>query len=79
MVNRVTYTGDLGYEIWVKPEYQRRLYDKVMEAGEEFGIVNFGMRALLSHAAGEELADLVPRAAPDLRAVRGAMPAASST
>ena len=48
MVNRVTYTGDLGYEIWVKPEYQRRLYDKIMEAGEEFGIVNFGMRALLS-------------------------------
>ena len=48
MINRVTYTGDLGYEIWVKPEYQRRLYDKVMEAGEEFGIVNFGMRALLS-------------------------------
>lgn len=48
MINRVTYTGDLGYEIWVKPEYQRRLYDKIMEAGEEFGIVNFGMRALLS-------------------------------
>jgi dimethylglycine dehydrogenase len=48
MVNRVTYTGDLGYEIWVKPEYERRLYDKVMEAGAEFGIANFGMRALLS-------------------------------
>jgi dimethylglycine dehydrogenase len=48
MINRVTYTGDLGYEIWVKPEYERRLYEKVMEAGEEFGIVNFGMRALLS-------------------------------
>ncbi len=47
-VNRVTYTGDLGYEIWVRPEYQRRLYAKVMEAGEEFGIANFGMRALLS-------------------------------
>ena len=48
LVNRVTYTGDLGYEIWVAPEYQRRLYAKVMEAGEEFGIANFGMRALLS-------------------------------
>jgi dimethylglycine dehydrogenase len=48
MLNRVTYTGDLGYEIWVKPEYQRRLYENVMEAGQEFGIVNFGMRALLS-------------------------------
>jgi dimethylglycine dehydrogenase len=48
MINRVTYTGDLGYEIWVKPEYERRLYEKVMEAGEESGIRNFGMRALLS-------------------------------
>jgi dimethylglycine dehydrogenase len=48
MVNRVTYTGDLGYEIWVKPEYERRLYDKIMEAGADLGIVNFGMRALLS-------------------------------
>jgi dimethylglycine dehydrogenase len=48
MINRVTYTGDLGYEIWVKPEYERRLYDEVTRAGAEFGIVNFGMRALLS-------------------------------
>ncbi|HZS83337.1 MAG TPA: FAD-dependent oxidoreductase [Stellaceae bacterium] len=48
LVNRVTYTGDLGYEIWVAPEYLRRLYAEVMAAGREFGIVNFGMRALLS-------------------------------
>ena len=48
MINRVTYTGDLGYEIWVRPEYERRLYREIMAAGEEFGIVNFGMRALLS-------------------------------
>jgi hypothetical protein len=24
MVNRITYTGDLGYEIWMAPAYQRR-------------------------------------------------------
>jgi dimethylglycine dehydrogenase len=48
LVNRVTYTGDLGYEIWVAPEYQRRLYQQIMQAGEAHGIVNFGMRALLS-------------------------------
>jgi dimethylglycine dehydrogenase len=48
LINRVTYTGDLGYEIWVAPEYQRRLYQEIMAAGAEFGIVNFGMRALLS-------------------------------
>ncbi len=47
MINRVTYTGDLGYEIWVAPEYQRRLYAAIMEAGADLGIVNFGMRALL--------------------------------
>ena len=48
MINRVTYTGDLGYEIWVAPEYQYRLYREIMAAGKASGIANFGMRALLS-------------------------------
>ncbi|TIW17818.1 MAG: FAD-dependent oxidoreductase, partial [Mesorhizobium sp.] len=48
MVNRITYTGDLGYEIWMAPAYQRLVYKAIKEAGEEFGIVDFGMRALLS-------------------------------
>ncbi|MCK6449318.1 MAG: FAD-dependent oxidoreductase [Alphaproteobacteria bacterium] len=48
MINRVTYTGDLGYEIWVAPEYQRRLYQAIMVTGRELGVINFGMRALLS-------------------------------
>ena len=47
LINRVTYTGDLGFEIWVRPEYQRRLYHAIMKAGKEHGIINFGMRALL--------------------------------
>ena len=48
LVNRITYTGDLGYEIWMQPAYQRLVYSAIKEAGEEFGIVDFGMRALLS-------------------------------
>jgi dimethylglycine dehydrogenase len=48
MVNRVTYTGDLGYEIWVAPEYQLRLYERVCAAGRDFELIHFGMRALLS-------------------------------
>ncbi|MEZ5774201.1 MAG: FAD-dependent oxidoreductase [Hyphomicrobiaceae bacterium] len=48
MINRVTYTGDLGYEIWVKPEYERRLYAEIKKAGADLGLVDFGMRALLS-------------------------------
>jgi dimethylglycine dehydrogenase len=47
LINRVTYTGDLGYEIWVAPDYQRRLYQEIMKAGKDEGIINFGMRALL--------------------------------
>lgn len=46
ILGRVSYTGDLGYEIWMKPEYQRYLFDALMEAGREFGISLFGLRAL---------------------------------
>jgi dimethylglycine dehydrogenase len=46
LVGRVSFTGDLGYEIWMKPEYQRHVFDQLMEAGAEFGIKLFGLRAL---------------------------------
>ncbi len=46
IVGRVSYTGDLGYEIWMKPEVQRHVFDRLMEAGAEFGIRLFGLRAL---------------------------------
>lgn len=48
IVGRVSYTGDLGYEIWMKPEYQRHIFDKLLEAGAEFDIRMFGLRALNS-------------------------------
>ncbi len=48
MVNRITFSGDLGYEIWMEPSYQRTVYDGIRQAGAIHGIVDFGMRALLS-------------------------------
>src|SRR6185437_9903859 len=45
-VGRVSYTGDLGYEIWVAPEYQRAAFQALIAAGEEFGVGLFGTRAL---------------------------------
>ncbi len=48
LVNRISYTGDLGYEIWVEPAYLRTLYFATKAAGAAHGIVDFGMRALLS-------------------------------
>ena len=47
-VNRISYTGDLGYEIWMEPAYERLVYFALKEAGAEFNIADFGMRALLS-------------------------------
>jgi dimethylglycine dehydrogenase len=48
LVGRMTYTGDLGYELWVAPEYQRRLFDALWEAGQHHGMRLFGVRALLT-------------------------------
>ncbi len=48
LVGRVTFTGDLGYEIWVKPEFLGRLFDTILEAGAAFGIKPFGSRAMRS-------------------------------
>ncbi|MEM8754694.1 MAG: aminomethyltransferase family protein, partial [Pseudomonadota bacterium] len=46
LVGRVTFTGDLGYEIWMKTDYCRYVFEHLLEAGEEFGIKPFGLRAL---------------------------------
>ncbi|MEQ8400634.1 MAG: FAD-dependent oxidoreductase [Roseitalea porphyridii] len=48
IVSRISYTGDLGYELWCEPAYLRKLYTDIKQAGAEFGIRDFGMRALLS-------------------------------
>ena len=45
---RINYAGDLGYELWVTPEYQRELFDRIVAAGEPHGLRLFGMRALMS-------------------------------
>jgi dimethylglycine dehydrogenase len=45
-VGRVSFTGELGYEIWVTSDYQRALHDLLRSAGREFGLKPFGGRAL---------------------------------
>ncbi len=47
-VGRMTYSGDLGYEIWVAPEYQLALFDLLWEAGQPHGMRLFGFRALMA-------------------------------
>ena len=48
ILSRMTYTGDLGYEIWVAPEYQLALFDLLWEAGRPYEMELFGFRALIT-------------------------------
>jgi dimethylglycine dehydrogenase len=48
LVNRISYTGDLGYELWMRPAWQRRVYQEIERVGRPLGLRDFGMRALLS-------------------------------
>jgi dimethylglycine dehydrogenase len=47
-VQRVTYTGDLGFEIYAPFSQQRSLFESLWEAGEDLGLKPFGMRAMMS-------------------------------
>jgi dimethylglycine dehydrogenase len=45
---RVSYVGELGYELHHPLEYQRHLYEQLLAAGEALGLADFGYRALES-------------------------------
>ena len=46
IVIRVSFTGDLGYEMYVAEENQLKLYQSIFDQGKEFGIRPVGSRAL---------------------------------
>jgi aminomethyltransferase len=46
MVSRTGYTGDLGYELWIDPEFAEQLWDRLFDAGEHVGIRPLGSLAL---------------------------------
>ncbi|MDH3760737.1 MAG: FAD-dependent oxidoreductase [Gammaproteobacteria bacterium] len=43
---RVTYIGELGWELYIPSEYLQYAYELLQQAGEEFGIINIGYRAI---------------------------------
>jgi dimethylglycine dehydrogenase len=47
-VARLSFTGELGYEIYVPTVYAGPIYDCLLESGKQFGIRPFGIRALVS-------------------------------
>ncbi len=45
---RITYMGELGWELHLPVEYAVRIYERLMEAGDVHGLVNAGYRAIES-------------------------------
>ncbi len=48
ILSRLSFSGELGYEIYVQPEYQLKLYQSLVAAGDDLGLTHYGGRALMS-------------------------------
>ncbi|UCF27007.1 MAG: aminomethyltransferase family protein, partial [Chloroflexota bacterium] len=46
LAQRISYVGELGWEIYIQPERAVQVWDDLIEAGEEFGIEVGGYKAL---------------------------------
>lgn len=45
LVSRTGYTGELGYEFYCAPQDAERLWDLLLEAGKEYGLIPCGLGA----------------------------------
>jgi 4-methylaminobutanoate oxidase (formaldehyde-forming) len=46
LAQRVTYVGELGWELYIEPGWAVQVWDRLVSAGREFGIRPGGYRAL---------------------------------
>jgi 4-methylaminobutanoate oxidase (formaldehyde-forming) len=46
--SRITFVGELGWELHVPTEFMQNIYDEIVAAGKEFGLVHAGYHALNS-------------------------------
>jgi glycine cleavage system aminomethyltransferase T/glycine/D-amino acid oxidase-like deaminating enzyme len=45
---RITYLGELGYELYIPADQTMHVYDRIVAAGERVGLVHAGLKALAS-------------------------------
>jgi glycine cleavage system aminomethyltransferase T/glycine/D-amino acid oxidase-like deaminating enzyme len=48
LAQRITYVGELGYELYLAPEWAVQVWDRLIDAGRDHGIAVGGYRALES-------------------------------
>ncbi|WP_425038975.1 GcvT family protein [Primorskyibacter sp. S187A] len=68
LVQRVSYTGDLGYEIYADAMEQRALWHVLWTAGEPLGLKPFGMRAMMSLRLDKSFGSWLSEFSPDYTA-----------
>ena len=49
---RVNFVGELGFELHHPIEMQNAIFDALVEAGREFDLKPFGIRAMMATHAG---------------------------
>jgi 4-methylaminobutanoate oxidase (formaldehyde-forming) len=48
LCTRITYLGELGYELYIPTEQATHVYDRLVAAGQGMGLVHAGLKALAS-------------------------------
>lgn len=46
LCTRITYVGELGYELFIPVEFSQHVYDTILKKGKEFQLKHAGLRAL---------------------------------
>lgn len=72
-VQRVSYTGDLGFEIYCDPMHQRALWAALWTAGQPHGLTPFGMRAMMSLRLDKFFGSWMAEFSPDYTAAETGM------
>ena len=48
ILNRLSFTGELGFEIYAAPHFQLKLFEEIEDCGKDLGLQLYGARALMS-------------------------------
>ena len=48
ILNRLSFTGELGFEIYVAPHFQLKLFEEIEDCGKDLDLQLYGARALMS-------------------------------
>ncbi len=73
IVQRVSYTGDLGFEIYCDAIAQRQLWNTLWAAGEPHGMTPFGMRTMMSLRLDKFFGSWMSEFSPDYTAAETGM------